>query len=131
VFPVQQQQTTPKPFVNPSVSNVYPTNPVAKPSVPQPFTSTVAPPRPFSPATAVPGVSQPHGGYANTNQPNIASPIVTTQPGKFVVFLMCMCWSAFSAVWRYSDVSLLVCEKVAKNLLEYYIMVFLQKSFFQ
>jgi len=92
VFPVQQLQTTPKPLVNPSFPNFYPTNPVAKPSVPQPFTSTVAPPRPFSPAAAVSGVSPPHGGFANTNHPNIpAAPVVTTQPGKFMVFFMCMC----------------------------------------
>lgn len=81
-FPVQQLQTTPKPLVNPSFSNFYPTNPVAKPSVPQAFPSTIAPPRPFSPAATLSGVSPPHGGFANTNHPNIpAAPVVTTQPG--------------------------------------------------
>jgi len=92
VFPVQQLQTTPKPHVNPSFSNFYPTNPVTKPSVPQTFTSTVAPPRPFSPAATISGVSAPHGGFANTSHPNIpAAPVVTTQPGKFMVFFMHMC----------------------------------------
>jgi hypothetical protein len=89
LFPTQQQQTAAKPFNSPTVPNFYPANSVAKPSIPQTFSSTVEPPNPFSPAAPVSAVSQPHGGFANPSQLSAqAVPGAPTQSGKFVVFYL-------------------------------------------
>lgn len=92
LFPTQQSQTAAKPFISPTVPNLYPANSATRPSVQQPFVPTTVPPKPFSPAPVVSGVSQPHGGFMNPGQPGIPpAPSVSASPGKFLLLFIYIC----------------------------------------
>jgi hypothetical protein len=71
VSPAQQPQMAAKSFASPAVSNIYPANSAAKPSVQQPLVRTPMPLKPYSLAAGVAGVTQPRGGFMNPSQQGI------------------------------------------------------------
>jgi hypothetical protein len=151
LFPTQHPQSATKPFNSPVVSNFYPANSVAKPSIPQPFTPAVVPPKPFSPAPSPLAASQPSGGFGNPGQPSIQTVAgASTVSGMFFIFVFicglfnyALLSSLYIALSKYvgffiymycyykdiehfeqtACLKCSVCCRVIKNLLEYYIVV--------